>query len=168
MTRFWVPVRSSSTEANWPGKPILSRTFSGWRKTSNPLTRAVPESGHSSVARILMAVVFPAPFGPRTACTVPRRAARSTPASALVSAKDFVSPVASITRSVMLPGWEGVLAAGAHPAVTRPGAAVTGLTARWWDNRGMVKLHSPGGDDPPATPRKNRLGTATSPYLLQH
>src|SRR6266581_3431623 len=30
------------------------------------------------------------------------------------------------------------------------------------------RLHSPGGDDPPSTPRKNRLGTATSPYLLQH
>src|SRR5262249_51931479 len=98
-----------------------------------------------SVARIRIAVVFPAPFGPRTACTVPLRAARSTPPSARVCPNVFVSPVASIASSVMLTGSPLALAAPAH-------RAVTGLAGRWWDNSGMA----------------NRLKAATSPYLLQH
>ncbi len=34
MTRFWVPVSVSSTEANCPVRPIRSRTFAGSRRTS--------------------------------------------------------------------------------------------------------------------------------------
>jgi DNA-binding SARP family transcriptional activator len=47
-------------------------------------------------------VVLPAPFGPRTACTVPLRTARSTPRRARVSPKVFTRPVASMDSSVML------------------------------------------------------------------
>ncbi len=36
-----------------------------------PATLACPESGRDSVARILTAVDFPAPFGPSNAKTVP-------------------------------------------------------------------------------------------------
>jgi len=40
------------------------RTAAAWRTTSLPATRAVPESASKSVQRILIAVVFPAPFRP--------------------------------------------------------------------------------------------------------
>jgi len=43
---------------------MRSRTAAGWRVTSNPATRAVPESGRSSVARMRIRLVFPAPLGP--------------------------------------------------------------------------------------------------------
>ena len=39
-TRFWVPVRSSSTEAYWPVRPMVRRTWCGWVATSYPPTRA--------------------------------------------------------------------------------------------------------------------------------
>ena len=94
--RFSVPVRSSSTEAYWPVSPISRRTLAASLTTSSPPTLALPASGRSSVARIRTAVVLPAPFGPSTPSTVPGRAARSTPASAVVSPKRLTRPVASI------------------------------------------------------------------------
>lgn len=52
-------------------------------------------AGRSSVARIRTAVVLPAPLGPRTPSTRPSRAARSTPASAVVLPNRLTSPLAS-------------------------------------------------------------------------
>src|SRR5262249_7826141 len=59
-------------------------------------------SGGSGVARIRTAVVFPAPFGPSTPSTVPGRATRSTPASAVVLPNRLTKPLASIAF-VMIP-----------------------------------------------------------------
>jgi hypothetical protein len=58
------------------------RSAAASRTTSRPATRALPPSGLSSVARIRTAVVFPAPFGPRSPSTLPGRAAKSMPQSA--------------------------------------------------------------------------------------
>jgi hypothetical protein len=109
----------------WRGEPaadalrlhdvrLAARTAAGSRSTSCPATRAVPPSGRSSVARIRTAVVFPAPFGPRTPSTVPREAARSTPSSATVAPKRLVSPAASMARSCVVV--MGALSAGALAA----------------------------------------------------
>jgi SAM-dependent methyltransferase len=54
----------AATAANCPARPMRSRTAARWRTTSNPATRAVPESGRSRVARMRIRVVFPAPLGP--------------------------------------------------------------------------------------------------------
>ena len=53
-----MPLRFSSTAAYWPVRPMRRRTWSGWRATSNPATRARPASARSKVARIRTAVVF--------------------------------------------------------------------------------------------------------------
>jgi hypothetical protein len=45
-------------------KPSRRRTRSGSSTTENPSTSASPYVGSSSVARIRMLVVLPAPFGP--------------------------------------------------------------------------------------------------------
>ena len=70
-SRFCRPVRSSSTEAYWPVRPMVCRTRSASRTTSKPLIRAVPASGVSRVERMRTAVVLPAPLGPSTPSTVP-------------------------------------------------------------------------------------------------
>ncbi len=44
-TRFSVPVRSSSTDAYWPVKPIIRRTRRASRTTSSPPTSAGPQLG---------------------------------------------------------------------------------------------------------------------------
>jgi hypothetical protein len=46
----------------------------------------------------LIVVVFPAPFGPKSPYTDPRRTARSTPQTARLAPNDFSSPDASIAR----------------------------------------------------------------------
>src|SRR3972149_6979848 len=51
--------------------------------TSNPATFAVPEVGSRRVARILMTVVFPAPFGPSNPNSSPSWISRSTPPKAV-------------------------------------------------------------------------------------
>ncbi len=95
--RFSVPVSSSSTEANWPVSAISWRTCTASVSTSYPQILACPASGFSRVASTRTAVVLPAPFGPSRARTLPRSAARSTPASAWVLPKRLVSPSASMT-----------------------------------------------------------------------
>ena len=105
MTRFWRPVSSSSRVASWAVTPIRRCTWAGSRTTSKPATWAEPPSGMASVVRIRTAVVLPAPFGPSTPSTVPRGAARSSPASATVSPKRLVSPLASIIGSGVMPSF---------------------------------------------------------------
>ena len=103
ITRFCSPVSSSSTDAYWPVRPICSRTLAGSRATSWPATRALPSSAAIRVARMRTAVVLPAPLGPSTPSTLPWRAARSTPSSAWVVPKRFLSPSASIAKSSCSP-----------------------------------------------------------------
>ena len=55
-----------------------------------------PPSGRSSVARMRTAVVLPAPFGPSSPSTLPVRAVRSTPASAVVLPNRLTSPCVSM------------------------------------------------------------------------
>src|SRR3984885_12209295 len=175
MTRFWVPVRSSSTEANWPVRPMFSRTLSAWVRTSNPLTRAVPASARSKVARMRTAVVLPAPFGPSRPSTVPLRTARSTSASALVSPKDFLSPVASIASSVMRPVWAAPLTRHAHLAgiprtapagvagwYLSPGGAMDRETVGAYLNR--VGVAAPAGWDAAALRTLHRAHQLTVPF----
>ena len=50
-----------------------------------PSTRALPESGRSSVASTRTAVVFPAPLGPSTPSTVPSGTVSDSPSSARVA-----------------------------------------------------------------------------------
>ena len=119
MTRFCMPVRSSSTDANWPVSPICCRTCCGCVATSKPATRAVPESARSRVARMRTAVVLPAPFGPSTPSTEPSRAARSMPASAWVSPKRLVRPSASM--AFVMPSWRTVPARSLARRVHRAG-----------------------------------------------
>ena len=71
-------------------------------------------SGFSSVARILTAVVLPAPFGPSSPSTLPVRAEKSTPHSARTEPYDFSRPsttIASVMRSRLV---------GAPAALIRP------------------------------------------------
>ena len=46
MTRFWRPVRVSSSVASWAATPMFRRTAAASRTTSNPATRALPAVGH--------------------------------------------------------------------------------------------------------------------------
>ena len=65
-------------------------------------TRAEPLSGFSRVARILTAVVLPAPLGPSRPSTLPVRAEKSTPHRARTEPYDFSRPsttIASLMRS---------------------------------------------------------------------
>src|SRR6266702_1996960 len=103
MMRLLTPDSPSSTEAYWPVRPISWRTWCAWRPTSYPHTRACPPSGRSRVARIRTAVVLPAPFGPSTPSTVPGRATRSTPASAVVLPNRLTRPLASIALVMVSP-----------------------------------------------------------------
>src|SRR6516165_3154373 len=96
MMRLLTPDSPSSTEAYCPVRPISWRTWWAWRTTSYPHTSACPPSARRRVARIRTAVVLPAPFGPSTPSTVPCRATRSTPASAVVLPKRLTRPLASI------------------------------------------------------------------------
>ena len=69
--RFSSPVMRASTAENWPVTPIAARTAAASRTTSCPATRTVPPSGRSSVERMWIIVVFPAPLGPSRAKTPP-------------------------------------------------------------------------------------------------
>ncbi len=95
MTRFSRPVSSGSTVASWAARPMRRRTSVPWVRTSKPATVAWPSSAAVRVVRIRTAVVLPAPFGPRTAVTVPVGTSRSMPSRAVVSPYRFTSPVAS-------------------------------------------------------------------------
>src|SRR6202035_955041 len=87
MRRFSRPLRTSSTAANCPVSPNISRTATGSCTTSRPNTSARPASGSSSVASTRTSVVLPAPLGPSSAKTVPSVTSRSTPERAVVAPK---------------------------------------------------------------------------------
>ena len=56
---------SRSSVMSWKTMPIDSRTFWGSFVTSYPATVALPFCRESRVIRTLIAVLLPAPFGPR-------------------------------------------------------------------------------------------------------
>jgi hypothetical protein len=71
MTRFWRPVRTSSTVASCAVTPMLRWTADASLRTSWPATRAQPWSGRDSVVRMRRAVVLPVPL--RVLCRLTRR-----------------------------------------------------------------------------------------------
>src|SRR4051812_27273555 len=64
----------------------------GSSATSWPRISARPESGRTSVERIRIRVVLPAPFGPSSPKTAPSGTSRSTPPNACVSPKRLATP----------------------------------------------------------------------------
>src|SRR5438552_18918254 len=79
---------------------MRKRTDAGPRTTSWPSTSARPPSGRSTVARILTAVVLPAPFGPSSPKTVPTGTSKSMPLSAATLPKCLASPSTRMAVSV--------------------------------------------------------------------
>ena len=68
-------VRGGSRRARPTARPGRSPSAParGSVRTSKPATRASPSSMRVSVAKVWTAVLLPAPFGPRSACTEPAR-----------------------------------------------------------------------------------------------
>ncbi len=66
--------------------PTIRRTALASRTMSWPSIVAVPLVGESVVVRIEIIVVFPAPFGPRSAKNSPARTSNEMPSTALRSA----------------------------------------------------------------------------------
>ncbi len=107
---------------SWNTSPMLRRTSSRWRTTSNPATVAEPAVGIASVHSMLIVVVLPAPFGPRNPKVSPRKTSNSTPATATRSPNRFSSPRTEMTES-------GV-AAPVSPRRPTPGSS--GLASEPW------------------------------------
>ena len=105
-SRFWRPGEQLVDGRVLAGQADLlaHRGRARGRRRSRRRSRACPRRPVSSVARMRTAVVLPAPLGPSTPSTVPRRAARSTPSSACVSPKRLRRP----------PGFDGVVHAVEH------------------------------------------------------
>src|SRR5580658_8178610 len=89
---FSAAVSSGSTVRSCGTQPTWARTAIGWAVTSSPATRAVPPVGRSSVSRMRMVVVLPAPFGPSRPKISPRPTSKLAPSSALVVPKSLVRP----------------------------------------------------------------------------
>src|SRR5208283_1504588 len=68
-----------------------------------PKTRASPPSGFKNPISSLIVVVFPAPFRPRKPKMLPAGTSRLRPVSAGCPLKDFWSPRAWITQSLIFP-----------------------------------------------------------------
>lgn len=100
--RFSAAVRFSSTEAYCPVTPTSCRILCGARRTSTPKISASPSVIGSRVASIWTIVVLPAPFGPSSPNTSPRRIVRSTPSTARKSPKSLTSPRASTAFPLVL------------------------------------------------------------------
>src|SRR5690625_2923907 len=160
MTRFSVPVRSSSTDAYWPVRPTLVRTASGSRPMSCPSTRAVPASGTSRVASIRTMVVLPAPLGPSRPKTVPRSTVRSTPSTAVVSPKRLTRPSASIAGVFSMAltfRWDGAVPTDGGGRTHRPNGqkAYGRATGRW---KRIFRSAATGGERPSPQGRPHLAG----------
>ena len=70
----------------WGTTATSRRARTGSTPTSTPLTQAVPPVRRTRVVRIPTVVVFPAPFGPSSPSTSPRRTAKLTPSTAFTFA----------------------------------------------------------------------------------
>src|SRR5260370_5894739 len=76
--------------------PMFSRTWRGYRATSKPATNALPPLGAMSVVSIRTIVVLPAPLGPRSPKTSPRRTSKLTLSTAVNAAKRLVRSLVCI------------------------------------------------------------------------
>src|SRR5208337_708179 len=74
---------------------MILRTALGCRTMSMPSTRALPPLGGRRVVSILIVVLLPAPFGPRSANISPRSMARERPFTATSVENLRVSPSSS-------------------------------------------------------------------------
>src|SRR3954451_8993545 len=63
-------------------KPMCCRTCAAWLTTSYPARVAVPPVGRSTVQRMRMVVVLPAPLGPSSPKISPGLASKLTPSTA--------------------------------------------------------------------------------------
>ena len=151
--RFSRPERSSSTEAICPVRLTRPRTASASRTMSCPSTRALPPSGASSVASMRIVVVLPAPFGPSTPYTEPRRTARSTPSTARTSPKVLTRPEASIARFVVISGSDSRSGENSSWSHRIYGSRVPVSMRNWSYARGSVAV--PGADDRRASRRRD-------------
>ena len=78
---------------------MFARTFAGCRTTSYPATTAAPEDGRSSVDKILIVVVFPAPLWPSSAQMDPVGTEKLTSCTARTPpSKVLAMPLTSITN----------------------------------------------------------------------
>src|ERR1700737_4138029 len=88
----------------------LARTSPGGKSS----TRISPESARKNPIRMLMLVVFPAPFGPRKAQTSPGKTEKETPEGAGINCPPrgspylFVTPRNSMAESKIGAGIRGV------------------------------------------------------------
>src|SRR5579863_864881 len=76
--------------------PMFSRTWRGWRATSKPATNAWPPLGVMSVVSIRTIVVLPAPLGPSSPKTSPRRTSKLTWSTAVKAPKRLVRSLVCI------------------------------------------------------------------------
>src|SRR5277367_4705269 len=76
--------------------PIFSRTWRGWRATSKPATNACPPLGGINVVSIRTSVVLPAPLGPSSPKTSPRRTSKLTLSTAVKAPKRLVRSLVCI------------------------------------------------------------------------
>ena len=72
--------------------PMDFLTHEGSLMQSKPLMEALPEVGASSVQRMLMVVVLPAPLGPRKPKMVPSSTSNETSFTAVIDPNLFVRP----------------------------------------------------------------------------
>ena len=118
----------------------------GWRRTSTPKISASPPSIGSRVASIRSIVVLPAPLGPSTPKTSPRRTSRSTSSTARWSPKALTRPVARDGQVGV--GQVGVrqLCHGAKRGAARFHAAFTPVSGVAILVRDRGSVRSPGAD----------------------
>src|SRR6476661_10517374 len=84
--------------------PTLRRTAEASAMTSSPATRAVPDVGRRSVARIRIVVVLPAPFGPRKPRNVPAVTENEIPSTARVPPGYTLTSSSTSTTGVLTRG----------------------------------------------------------------
>src|SRR5260370_9894475 len=76
--------------------PMFSRTWRGYRATSKPATNPWPLLGAMSVVSIRTMVVLPAPLGPSSPKTSPRRTSKLTLSTAVNAPKRLVRSLVCI------------------------------------------------------------------------
>src|SRR5206468_6376017 len=122
-------------------KPHLARTAFASLRTEMPSTRTSPSLGARIPPMIRLAVVLPAPFGPRSATISPGWTWKDTSSTACVPSKRRVRRVTSITLRAYVRyelafgagGRRHSIAARAHRFSTRPllhGGRVVGALPR--------------------------------------
>jgi len=140
---------------------MQARTSSGWVSTSKPATLALPAVARSSVQRIWMVVVLPAPLGPRNPKLSPGMTSRSMPRTASTRPYVFTNPRTAITgeRSRERAGSTTCSCASIAPSMPIGGAARPGILPRMASQRPRATV-------PPAMASAGVRGVAAPPLLL--